>query len=91
MIIKCLYFYTYIVKCKDHTYYIGQTNDLEKRIKEHNGLIRGGAKYTKYKSPVELVYTEEFVSRSLAMKREAVLKKLTRKQKEELIFKTSFA
>lgn len=85
MIIKCLYFYTYIVKCKDHTYYIGQTNDLEKRIKEHNGLIRGGAKYTKYKSPVTLIYNEKFSTRSLAMKREYELKKLTRKQKEELI------
>jgi putative endonuclease len=78
-------FFTYIVECADGTYYIGYTVDLKKRLRQHNGEITGGAWYTSWKKPVFLVYTEEFETKSLAMKREHALKKLKRKQKEMLI------
>ena len=75
--------YTYILKCADGSLYCGWTNDTEKRLAAHN---RGTAsKYTRSRRPVEMVYIERFDSQSEAMKREAALKKLTRKQKLELI------
>lgn len=75
--------YTYILKCFDGTYYTGWTNCLEKRIQMHN---RGkGAKYTKSRRPVELVYYEEFDDKRLAMKREWAIKQLTHQEKEKLI------
>lgn len=76
-------FYTYIVECSDHTYYTGYTTDIEKRIQAHNE--KKGAKYTKCRTPVTLVYLEESETKQLAMKREAAIKKLTRKEKQQLI------
>lgn len=76
--------YTYILRCNDGTYYCGWTNDLEKRIKTHNS--GKGSKYTKARLPVELVYYEEFSTKKEAMSREWHIKRLTRAQKEELIF-----
>ncbi len=78
-------FYVYMLKCADGTFYIGQTNNLEKRLRAHNGTLKGGAKYTKYRSPVTIVYSEKSISKSAALRRELALKKLTRKQKESLI------
>lgn len=75
--------YTYILKCKDDSLYTGWTNDLKKRITSHNA--RKGAKYTKARRPVELVYYEEFQTREEAMKREYAIKQLSRKEKEALI------
>ena len=75
--------YVYILECGDKTFYTGWTNDLEKRIKTHNE--GKGAKYTKYRLPVKLIYYEEFENRIDAMKREYAIKRLTRKQKEKLI------
>ena len=75
--------YTYVVKCSDGTYYTGWTNNLEKRIRVHNE--GKGAKYTRSRGPVELVYYEEFESKEEAMSREARIKRLTRKEKEQLI------
>lgn len=75
--------YTYIVKCSDGTLYCGWTNDLEKRIAAHNAGT--GAKYTKTRRPVQLVYREVFETREEAMSREWHIKQLTRQQKEELI------
>lgn len=75
--------YTYIVKCADGTYYTGWTNHIEKRIADHNS--GKGAKYTKPRRPVELVYLESFPTRQQAMSREAKIKRLTRKEKELLI------
>ena len=75
--------YTYIVKCSDGTLYCGWTNDLEKRIAAHNAGT--GAKYTKTRRPVELVYREAFETKEEAMSREWHIKQLTRQQKEELI------
>ena len=77
--------YTYIVRCKDNSLYVGWTNHLEKRIKAHND--GKGAKYTKSRRPVELVYYETFATKQEAMSREYHLKKLTHKQKENLIQK----
>ena len=75
--------YIYIVECGDGTLYTGWTTDLERRIAEHNA--GKGARYTRGRRPVKLVYKEEFEERSLARKREAELKKLSREAKEELI------
>ncbi len=75
--------YAYIVECADGTYYCGYTNDLEKRIETHN---RGkGAKYTKPRLPVVLVYYEEFDTKEEAMSREWHLKQLSHAQKQALI------
>ena len=75
--------YTYMVKCSDGTLYTGWTTDLEHRVKAHND--GEGAKYTRSRRPVELVYYEEYATKDEAMKREYSIKQLTRKQKEKLI------
>lgn len=76
--------YTYMVKCADGTLYTGWTNCLEKRLKAHNGG-RNGAKYTKTKRPVSLMYYEGFFTKEEAMQREYQIKQLTRERKLELI------
>lgn len=77
--------YVYIVECSDGTYYTGWTNDLEKRIAMHsNGK---GAKYTRGRGPVKLIYNEKFENKKDAMKREYEIKQLTRSQKQKLIKK----
>ncbi len=75
--------YTYILKCADGTLYCGWTNDLEKRIKTHND--GKGAKYTRSRLPVSLVYYEKFESSVEAQKREREIKKLSRSEKLNLI------
>ena len=75
--------YTYMVECADGTLYTGWTNCLEKRLKAHNGG-RNGAKYTKTKRPVSLVYYEGFITKEEAMQREYQIKQLTRERKLEL-------
>ena len=77
-------YFVYIVSCSDDTLYTGITTDVHRRIDEHNGNEKG-AKYTKNRQPVKLVYTVEFEGRSDASKEEIRIKKLTRKQKEYLI------
>ena len=77
-------YYTYILLCSDKTYYIGSTNNLEKRLHQHNNL-KSGAHYTKIRRPVKVLYTETFPTLSEARKRELAIKKLSRKQKEELM------
>jgi len=76
---KC---YCYIVECADGTYYTGWTVDPEKRLATHNA--GKGAKYTKMRRPVKLVYVEEQPDRSTALKRERAIKKMTRLQKQKL-------
>lgn len=78
-------FYTYIVSCADGTYYVGKTTDLEKRLQQHNGIKKGGAKYTRGRRPVQLQYFEKFETHREAAQREFALKLLTHKQKEETI------
>jgi putative endonuclease len=75
----------YIVICGDNTLYCGYSNDVEKRVSNHNKGV--GAKYTKTRLPVKLVYTECFDTKSDAMKREYQIKQLTRQQKLNLIKK----
>lgn len=75
--------YTYIVECSDGSYYTGWTNNLEKRILDHNTGC--GAKYTKARRPVSLVYYEAFDTKEEAMRREYQVKRLSRHQKEQLI------
>ncbi len=75
--------YTYIIKCSDNTLYTGWTNDLDKRLLAHN---QGrGAKYTRSRTPVTLVYFEEFQDKQAAMRREYEIKQLSRSEKEALI------
>lgn len=75
--------YVYIVRCNDQTLYTGWTNHLEKRIEAHNA--GKGAKYTKARRPVELVYFEIFEHKSDALKREYQIKQLKKSEKEKLI------
>jgi len=75
--------YTYIVECSDSTLYTGITNDLQRRVEEHNNDEKG-AKYTRSRRPVKLVYSEGFASRSEAAKREASIKSMGVEEKREL-------
>jgi len=77
-------YFVYILKCADKTLYTGSTNDLKRRLKEHNES-KQGARYTKSRRPVKLKYTEKVRTLSKALKREAAIKKLTRPEKEKMI------
>ncbi|MBE5946995.1 MAG: GIY-YIG nuclease family protein [Lachnospiraceae bacterium] len=77
--------YTYIIKCKDGSLYTGWTNNLEKRLEAHNSGT--GAKYTRTRHPVELMYYETFDTKEEAMSREYRIKKLSRAEKLNLINK----
>lgn len=75
--------YVYIVECRDGSWYTGWTNDVERRLKAHNG--GKGAKYTKSRLPVRLIYTEGYETAVEAQRREWQIKRLTRAQKEMLV------
>lgn len=75
----------YVLQCNDGTYYIGSTSDLKKRIEAHNGNKAGGAKYTRSRRPVKLVYSQEVASLSQALKMENKLKLMSRKEKIQLV------
>lgn len=77
-------YYVYILVCSDESLYCGYTNDLEGRLSAHNS--GKGAKYTKSRLPALMVYHEEFPTKSLALKREAEIKKMSRQDKLNLIF-----
>lgn len=75
--------YVYILKCSDDTLYTGWTNNLNKRVETHS---KGkGAKYTRARLPIKLVYYEEYTDKISAQKREYEIKQLTRKEKLDLI------
>lgn len=76
-------YYTYILECADKTLYCGYTTDLERRIRAHNS--GAGAKYTRARTPVKLVYFEELGTLSEALRRECAIKKLSREKKLRLI------
>ncbi len=76
--------YVYILECADKSLYAGCTNNLEKRLDQHNNS-KSGAHYTKIRRPVTLKYSESFETLKEARKREAELKRLPRKKKLELI------
>ncbi|MGM8214550.1 GIY-YIG nuclease family protein [Bacillaceae bacterium W0354] len=76
-------FYTYILRCGDQSLYTGYTVDIDQRLKKHG---EGKAsKYTRSRLPVQLVYVEAFNSKSEAMKREAAIKKMSKRAKEKLV------
>ena len=77
-------YFVYILECSDGSLYTGIAKDVQKRLDEHNNSDRG-AKYTKIRRPVKLVYTEEAEDRSMACTREYAIKQFTRAQKLELI------
>lgn len=79
--------YCYLVMCADKSLYCGYTNNLEKRIYAHNNL-KTGAKYTRTRRPVKLVYWEKFTSKSDAMKREYQIKKMKTSDKIKLMHET---
>lgn len=74
----------YILRCADETLYTGITTDLERRIRQHNGELVGGAKYTRVRRPVSLYWQEEHIDRASASKREYEIKRLSRLKKERL-------
>jgi putative endonuclease len=76
--------YVYILRCADTTLYTGVTTDMERRLREHNGKTLG-AKYTRIRQPVELVYTEVCLNRGGAQRREAEIKKMSRPDKLQLL------
>jgi putative endonuclease len=77
-------YFTYILECADTTLYVGSTNNLEKRLKQHNGA-KAGAHYTKIRRPVVLKYSETFRTYAQARAREGEIKRLPRKKKLELV------
>lgn len=78
-------YYVYLLECDDGSLYAGYTTDPERRVREHDA--GEGAKYTRGRTPVELVHLEEFETRSAAMSREYEIKQLSRREKERLAFK----
>jgi putative endonuclease len=81
--------FIYMLRCADNSLYTGIALDVNKRLDQHNGIDKNGAKYTKARRPVELVYQETSKSRSEASKREHAIKSLNKSEKELLINKTS--
>lgn len=77
-------FYVYILECSDGSLYVGSTNNLERRLDQHNNS-KSGAHYTKIRRPVTLKYSETLPTLSAARKREAEIKRWKRKKKMELI------
>ena len=75
--------FVYILQCKDKSLYTGITNDIEKRFTEHKA--GEGSKYVRSRLPIRLVHSENFKTKSKALKREAAIKRLTRQQKLKLI------
>ncbi|XQW85583.1 GIY-YIG nuclease family protein [Thalassotalea piscium] len=79
------FWYVYMLRCNDNSLYTGITTDITRRIEQHNHCNKRGAKYTRVRRPVSLVYNEEHSDRSAASKREYQLKQLSKKQKELLV------
>ena len=82
--INSVAYFVYILECVDGTLYTGWTNDLTKRVYAHNNS-KSGARYTKSRRPVVLKYSKKYRTKSVAMKREAEIKKMERKEKEKLL------
>lgn len=80
---NCFMYFTYILECSDKSLYVGSTNNLEKRLEQHNNS-KGGAHYTKIRRPVTLKYSEKFETLGEARKREAEIKSWKREKKLSL-------
>lgn len=79
-------YYVYIVKCFDGTYHTGKTTDIPRRLLQHNGELIKGAKYTRSRRPVQLMFYEEYITNSYASQREYEIKQLTHPEKNKLIY-----
>ena len=77
-------YYFYVLRCADSTLYCGQTNDINRRVLEHNSSKKG-AKYTKSRRPVELIYVEEHPTIQTVLKRELEVKRYSKSKKEKLV------
>jgi len=77
--------YVYIVRCADSSYYTGVTVSLDRRLRQHNGELAGGARYTRPRRPVRLVWSQKATSRSMAQRLEAALRRLPTVQKDRLV------
>mgnify|MGYP001545989293 FL=1 len=75
----------YILECEDGTLYTGIARDLARRLRQHNGELAGGPRYTRGRRPVRLLWSDTVVDRSLAQRREAAIKNLSRDAKLQLI------
>lgn len=78
-------YYLYLVKCSDSTLYAGITTDVARRVTEHNTSVKG-AKYTRARRPVQVVYIKKYKTRSAAQKAEVKIKKMSRADKLKLIY-----
>ncbi len=83
--VKIKIYYVYIIECQNGDLYTGVTTDIKRRLKQHNGELKGGAKFTKGKSPVVLKYKIEAENRSEAQKIEYQIKKMDKLKKIDLI------
>ncbi len=81
-------YYVYIVRCGDDTLYTGITTDMERRLRQHNGELLGGAVYTRSRRPVTIQYVEMVSDRASAQSREAIIKALSKEDKMRLIIDT---
>lgn len=77
-------YFVYLLKYSDGSFYCGIAKDLDKRLKQHNGILKGGSTYTRSRRPVKLIYFEKYKTRSDALKREYEIKKLSHKKKSSL-------
>ena len=85
MVLDIKIWYVYLLRCSNDSIYCGISNDISKRLKQHNGNIAGGAKYTRANSPCVLVYQEGATDRSAALRREYEIKKMNHNDKLLLI------
>ena len=81
--------FVYLVRCSDGTFYAGVTTDLQRRVRQHNGEIVGGANYTRARRPVALAWCEECENRSVAQQREYSVRHLSREEKHRLAAKAA--
>ena len=78
------YWFVYLLQCSDGSFYTGVTTDLERRVRQHNGEIVGGANYTRARRPVTLAWHEVCEDRSVAQQREYFVRRLSRREKQRL-------
>lgn len=78
-------YYFYLLRCSDNSLYAGITTDVQRRLQEHNSSTKKRSKYVRSRQPVRLVYQEEYMSKSEALRREAEVKRWKKKEKEKLV------